>query len=214
MARRRDRKQGSFLPAENETLRNPPQFGRWDDPLGYDGRSPGEALLASVRYAVFEGQEQWYHRRSQLVDGRILAGDESHKITKSIRVSDAKVFQGVYTVVNEFNQVVLQVLCFSLRCCGARAGNMFLSTMLWCESVLVSRSSFSPLSKKSSVRNMSMRLPPAAPLGCVHVPFQFPAPQAARLCRSSGRDHTGPGRACPKVPASRIRPHPGIFAVM
>ncbi|CAN0022907.1 unnamed protein product, partial [Ectocarpus fasciculatus] len=105
MARRRDQKQGSFLPAENETLRNPPQFGRWDDPLGYDGRSPGEALLASVRYAVFEGQEQWYHRRSQLVDGRILAGDESHKITKSIRVSDAKVFQGVYTVLNEFNQV-------------------------------------------------------------------------------------------------------------
>ena len=27
-------------------------FGRWGDPLGYDGRSPGEALLASVWYAV------------------------------------------------------------------------------------------------------------------------------------------------------------------
>ena len=71
------------------------------------------ALLASVRHAVFEGQEQWYHRRAQLVDGQILAGDESHEITKSIRVTDAKAFQGVYTMVNEFNQVVLQVGFFS-----------------------------------------------------------------------------------------------------
>ena len=113
MARRREKRQGSFLPMENERLRNPPAFGRWSDPLGYDGRSPGVALLASVRYAVFEGQEQWYHRRAQLVDGQILAGDESHKITKSIRVTDAKAFQGVYTMVNEFNQVVLQVGFFS-----------------------------------------------------------------------------------------------------
>ena len=43
------------------------------------------------------------------MDGQILAGDESHKTTKSIRVTDAKAFQGVYTMVNEFNQVVLQI---------------------------------------------------------------------------------------------------------
>ena len=98
---------------ENERLRNPPAFGRWGDSLGYDGRSPGVTLLASVRYAVFEGQEQWYHRRAQLMDGQILAGDESHKMTKSIRVTDAEAFQGVYAMVNEFNQVVLQVGFFS-----------------------------------------------------------------------------------------------------
>ncbi|CAM9338845.1 unnamed protein product [Hapterophycus canaliculatus] len=109
MARRRDKKQGSFLPTENEVLRNPPVFGRWDDPLGYNGRCPGGALLTQVWYTVFEGQEQWYHRRAQLVDGQILAGDESHKLTKNIKVSNAKVFTGLYTVVNEFNQVVLQV---------------------------------------------------------------------------------------------------------
>ena len=66
-------------------------------------------LLANVRYAMLEGQEQWYHRRAQLVDGQVMAGDESHKITKSIRVTDAKAFQGVYTMLNEFNLVVLQV---------------------------------------------------------------------------------------------------------
>ena len=52
---------GSFLPMENEPSRIPPVLGRWDDPLGYDGRSPGETLLASVRCVVFEGQEQRYH---------------------------------------------------------------------------------------------------------------------------------------------------------
>ena len=112
MARRREKRQGSFLPMENERLRNPPAFDRWGDPLEYDGRSLGVTLLASVWYAVFEGQEQWYHRRAQLVDGQILAGDESHKMTKSFRVTDAKTFQGVYTMVNEFNQVVLQVVFF------------------------------------------------------------------------------------------------------
>ena len=50
--------QGSFLPMEIERLRNPLVFGKWGDSLGYDGRSPGEALLASVRYTVIEGQEQ------------------------------------------------------------------------------------------------------------------------------------------------------------
>ena len=67
MARRRGKRQGSFLPMEIERLRNPPVFGRWGDPLGYGGRSLGEAFLASVRYAMFEGQEQLYHRRAQLV---------------------------------------------------------------------------------------------------------------------------------------------------
>lgn len=109
MARKRNRQQWSADPAETERLKNPPQLGKFDDPLGLEGRCPGEALLTEVRYAVFEGVEQWYHGRAQLVDGQILAGDGSHKITKSIRVADDKVYHGVYTIVNEFNQVVLQV---------------------------------------------------------------------------------------------------------
>ena len=73
MARRRGKRQRSFLPMEIERLRNPPVFGRWSDPLGYGGRSLGEAFLASVRYAMFEGQEQLYHRRAQLVKEFSLA---------------------------------------------------------------------------------------------------------------------------------------------
>lgn len=117
MDRRRKRKQKSCLPMENELLKNPPKLGSWDDPLGYDGRTPSETLLTEVRYAVFEGREQWYHRRAQLVDGQILAGEDSHKIVKSIRVADSKVYHGVHTMLNEFGQVVMQVgACLFLSC--------------------------------------------------------------------------------------------------
>lgn len=53
--------------------------------------------------------EYWHHRQQQLVDGRNLGVDDSHKITKGIRVMNAKVFHGVHTVLNEFSQVVMQV---------------------------------------------------------------------------------------------------------
>ena len=58
------------------------------------------------------------------MDSQILAGVESHKMTKSIRVTDAKTFQGTYTMVNKFNLEVLQVVFFFLvlvRACSVRA---------------------------------------------------------------------------------------------
>ena len=41
-----------------------------------------------------------------------MAGDESHKLVKPIRVDHSKVFHGVFTLVNEYNQVILQVRRF------------------------------------------------------------------------------------------------------
>ena len=35
--------------------------------------------------------------------------DETHKVMKGIRVDDEKVFNGLFTVMNEHNQVVAQV---------------------------------------------------------------------------------------------------------
>ena len=89
--------------------RTPPRFGSFSDKAGYNGRPPSAATLKSVCVAVMEGREYWYHRQQQLVDGTNLAGDESHKIVKAIRVSNEKVFHGVYTILNEYGQVVMQV---------------------------------------------------------------------------------------------------------
>lgn len=109
MDRQRRHGQPSAVPEENELMRNPPRFGRFDDRAGYNGRAPSASVLQSAFVAVMEGMEHWYHRQQQLVDGRNLGLDDSHKITKGIRVMNAKVYHGVHTVLNEYSQVVMQV---------------------------------------------------------------------------------------------------------
>ena len=122
LARKPAQGQTSLVPGENEKLRNPLVFGKHGDPLGYNGKTPGEKLLSSVWLIVFEGKEQYYHRHAQRVDGENVGGDESHKVTKSVRVTDDRVFHGVYTMVNEFGQVMLQVSgIFSLSPYTARS---------------------------------------------------------------------------------------------
>lgn len=122
MDRRRRQNQPSVVPKENELLQKPPRFGSFSDQGGYNGRPPSAAILKSACETVMEGREHWYHRQQQLVDGTNLAGDESHKVVKAIRVSHEKVFHGVYTIINEYGQVVMQV-----RGCDAEAA-MGLST--------------------------------------------------------------------------------------
>ena len=61
-----------------------------------------------------------------------MAGDESHKLVKSIRVGHSKVFHGVYTLVNEYNQVVLQVRRFCQNAFFIRGGRR-----AWCQSMSV-----------------------------------------------------------------------------
>lgn len=43
------------------------------------------------------------------MDGDTLAVDESHKLVKGVRVDNNKVFHGIFTVMNQYNQVVAQV---------------------------------------------------------------------------------------------------------
>lgn len=109
MDRRRKHGQPSLVAEHNELMRTPPRFSRFDDKAGYNGRAPSAPVLKSAFIAVMEGMEYWYHRQQQLVDGRNLGVDDSQKITKGIRVMNAKVFHGVHTVLNEFSQVVMQV---------------------------------------------------------------------------------------------------------
>ena len=138
------------------------------------------------------------------MDGQILAGDESHKITKSIRVTDAKAFQGVYTMVNEFNQVVLQVVFFSfLLFVLAPSIRAYIS-----RSVYFEKRAIVCFSRHHRFATYSTFLPSAL-LRCVHVPYQFPASQAECLRWSSGRNKAGSGRACPTISAAWIQPHQG-----
>jgi len=44
-----------------------------------------------------------------VVDGEILSIDETHKVMKDVRVDGNKVFNGLFSVLDEHNQVVAQV---------------------------------------------------------------------------------------------------------
>ena len=97
---------------ERAKLNSPPQIGGFHDTDGFNGRPPGQAVLLAAWYTYFETKELWLHHSQQLVGGVNVAGDESHKLVKFIRVDHSKVFHGVYTLVNQYNQVVLQVRRF------------------------------------------------------------------------------------------------------
>lgn len=48
----------------------------------------------------------YYQRKLEMVSGRMLSGDHSHKIAKVILIERKHGFQGLYTVMNEFGKVV------------------------------------------------------------------------------------------------------------
>jgi hypothetical protein len=94
--------------AEEQLLANPAKFPAFADRSGYDGSTPSDGLLQEAWYQLSELREHWYHRQAQLVHGKVLSGDAAHKLVKGVRLFGAKIIRGIYTVLNEWNQVVLQ----------------------------------------------------------------------------------------------------------
>lgn len=87
----------------------PPALWRFYDKDGYNGRPPGRAVLRAAWSAVWDQRGEYDRRSAQLADGQILSVDETHKVMKGVRVNDCKVFTGLFTDMNEYNQVVAQV---------------------------------------------------------------------------------------------------------
>lgn len=109
MARKREQTQACLFATDNETLRNPPRFGGFYDKDGYNGKTPSREMLRAAWDVVFHQRQPYYRRSSQLVDGDILSIDETHKVMKGVRVDGNKVFNGLFTILNQHNQVVGQV---------------------------------------------------------------------------------------------------------
>ncbi|CAM9783090.1 unnamed protein product, partial [Laminaria digitata] len=108
MARKRRQNQATVVAADNEALRNPPRFGGFYDKDGYNGKPPSASVLRGAWDVTWESRKEYYRRSAQLVDGDNIAVDESHKLVKGIRVDNSKVFHGIFTVINQHNQVVAQ----------------------------------------------------------------------------------------------------------
>ena len=102
-------------------------------------------------------------------------------------------------MVNEFNQVVLQVVLFLFSCFRA---STFYSCVYFEKQAIVCFSHHRRFATYSIFLHSAL-------LRCYHVPYQFPASQAECLRWSSGRNKAGSGRACPTISATWIQPHQG-----
>lgn len=197
-------------------MSDPPRFSRFDDKAGYNGRSPSAAVLQSAFVAVMEGMEHWYHRQQQLVDGRNLALDDSHKVTKGIRVMNSKVFHGLHTTLNEHGQVSMQVrggeVCIMLHFVDTDTHRVPGVASCVVHSRLIS------IWGTVTFRTYSHKLsPPLLSLGfSPHVYIPLPSPLVPEETGRSGK----PERANRKVQGARepvyftrFSPYPGAFVV-
>ena len=53
-----------------------------------------------------EADEAYKEQRMQMIDGEHFSGDHSFKLTKSMLLNGSKIFTAMYTLMNEYGQVV------------------------------------------------------------------------------------------------------------
>ena len=80
-------------------------FPKFDDPE-YDVKVPSTTFLTSLCIKEIERHIPYYKRKLEMVSGKALSGDHSHKIAKVILIEGKRGFQGLYTLMNEFGKIV------------------------------------------------------------------------------------------------------------
>ena len=80
-------------------------FPKFDDPE-YDVKVPSTTFLTSLCIKEIERRIPYYKRKLEMVSGKALSGDHSHKIAKVILIEGKRGFQGLYTLMNEFGKIV------------------------------------------------------------------------------------------------------------
>jgi hypothetical protein len=95
--------QSPFLDDPEVPLRD---FGSFNDRKGYDGWCPKKNFWHRLlRKQTDAFQEQWT-RELQLIDGTIFKGDHSRKTAKLIRIKGTRIFKSIYTLMNEYHQIL------------------------------------------------------------------------------------------------------------
>ena len=72
----------------------------------YGGHVPGEPYLLKTFVEDVERRTPFITRHMQMVDGLVLSGDHSHKVAKLVHVAGTRAFEGLYTLMNGYGQVV------------------------------------------------------------------------------------------------------------
>jgi hypothetical protein len=72
----------------------------------FDQGVPSALYLLSRVIPLLEEEAEYHAKKMQSTDGRHLSGDHSHKLTKCIIADKSKPFAAMYTMMNEYGQVV------------------------------------------------------------------------------------------------------------
>lgn len=84
----------------------PKPFSDFDDKLGYAGWVPTTTYLRTVYTALLDEFRPLIDKELMVIDGKVLKGDHSFKLVKRIaRVKGTSVFQAMYTMCNEYEQI-------------------------------------------------------------------------------------------------------------
>ena len=67
---------------------------------------PSVAFLTSLCIKDIEQCVPYYKCKLEMVSGKALSGDHSHKIAKVILIEGKEGFQGLYTLMNEFGKIL------------------------------------------------------------------------------------------------------------
>lgn len=90
----------SFLPYSN-----------FEDPHQYAGYVPSATYFRTLYTAMIEELKPKMDKHAMLLDGKVLKCDHSFKFPKHIaKIEDAGVFTALFTVTNEYEEIVHQVL--------------------------------------------------------------------------------------------------------
>lgn len=86
----------------------PLSFPEFDDPYGYGSHIPSAAYLESAVLVDLKSRQPFIQRHQQMVDGEIWKADACLKLAKVIRSQSQTVFSSLYTVMNEYRQILGQ----------------------------------------------------------------------------------------------------------
>lgn len=85
-------------------LRNPEAFPKFSEEYG--GHIPSATLLEKVLTELLERRETWVDRQMQMIDVLILKADATRKIAKRVRIENQNPLSYLYSLFNEYHQVV------------------------------------------------------------------------------------------------------------
>jgi hypothetical protein len=91
----------------------PPKFGAFGDWSSYGGFIPSSKYLGDIYKQDHERRMPWMDRYASMLVARVLSGDHSFKLIKRITMHGVRVFFGLWTMTNEYHEIVHQQFVFS-----------------------------------------------------------------------------------------------------